>query len=206
MGKQKNDYFRMLEEQMQFCVRSANLLEQIFSEYCAEDSERYLREMHALERGADECYRTVLRKLSAEFITPIDQEDILRLIQITDDITDAIDEAVLKCEMYRIRVLPSDAKSLSHTVCRCVETLFDAITELKHFKKPDRLRTFLGKVSEIETEADDLYVQAVRALFLSDADAKELMVGTAVYESLEQCCDLCEHAADVIEQILLKNT
>ena len=28
----------------------------------------------------------------------------------------------------------------------------------------------------------------------------------AIYESLENCCDLCEHASDVIEQIIIKNT
>ena len=28
----------------------------------------------------------------------------------------------------------------------------------------------------------------------------------AVYECLENCCDLCEHAADVIDQIIIKNT
>lgn len=32
------------------------------------------------------------------------------------------------------------------------------------------------------------------------------MGSKAVYDSLENCCDLCEHAADVIEQIIMKNT
>ena len=35
---------------------------------------------------------------------------------------------------------------------------------------------------------------------------KTLLGTKAVYEGLESCCDLCEHVADVIEQVIIKNT
>lgn len=40
---------------------------------------------------------------------------------------------------------------------------------------------------------------------ICEADAKTLIGHKEIYDSLEECCDLCEHAADVIEQII-KNT
>ena len=42
--------------------------------------------------------------------------------------------------------------------------------------------------------------------FLDRADIRAVFGGKAIYESLENCCDLCEHAADVIDQIIIKNT
>lgn len=46
---------------------------------------------------------------------------------------------------------------------------------------------------------------AIHELFGADRDVKHLFGATAIYESLEDCCDLCEHAADVIDQIIIKN-
>lgn len=52
-------------------------------------------QMHDIEHRADEIHHDILKKLSTEFITPIEQEDILCLVQIIDDITDALDEVIL---------------------------------------------------------------------------------------------------------------
>lgn len=53
---------------------------------------------------------------------------------------------------------------------------------------------------------NSIYTDAIYRLFVSVADGKTLLGAKAVYEGLENCCDLCEHAADVIEQINIKNT
>lgn len=82
----------------------------------------------------------------------------------------------------------------------------EAAVELKNFKKRDALHALLIKVNDIEIEADKIYTDAIYELFGSGADGKTLVGSKAVYEGLESCCDLCEHAADVIEQIIIKNT
>lgn len=206
MAKKTNDYFKLIEEQTACCVKASDLLERILSEYSADRIEEYRAEMHAIEHTADEIHHDILSRLSTEFITPIDQEDILRLVQIVDDITDAIDEVILELYMYHVDALPEYSRKMSGTVNRCVKALNNAAAELKNFKKPKTLRTLLIRVNEIEGEADELYTLAIRALFGSDGDTKLLIGGKAVYESLESCCDLCEHASDVIEQIVIKNT
>ena len=162
--------------------------------------------MHGIEHQADEIYHDILKKLSTEFITPIDQEDILRLVQIIDDITDALDEVIMDVYMYHIDVIPERTADLSRIVNQCVKALHEATAELKNFKKPEKLRGLLIKVNDIEIEADGVYMESIYALFGSDLDGKALLGAKAVYEGLENCCDLCEHAADVIEQVIIKNT
>lgn len=206
MAKDKNDYFELIKNQMNYSVEASELLEKMMCNFTASAIPVIREEMHEIEHRADELHHEILTKLSVEFITPIDQEDILRLVQIIDDVTDAIDEAVLAFYMYNIVVLPDGAQEFSKLVNRCVKALFDAASELKNFKKPDRLRSLLVDVNTIEGEADNAYTETIHHLFENNADAKTLIGAKAVYEEMENCCDLCEHAADIIEQIIIKNT
>lgn len=206
MAKIKNDYFKLAEQQAACCVEAADLLEEIFADYNPEKIVTQKNKMHEIENRADEIHHDINTRLSVEFITPIDQEDILHLVQIIDDVTDSIDDVVLRLYMYNVDTLPSDAHALSSLVNRCVKALYEAVKEVKSFKKPEGLRKLLVEVNAIEGEADAAYAEAIHKLFRDSSDVKKLIGDKAVYERLEACSDLCEHAADVIEQIIIKNT
>ena len=196
MAKVKNDYFKLVEKQVEYCVQASDLLANILKDYAPEKLNTQRAEMHKIEQQADEIHHDILTRLSAEFITPIDQEDIVHLVQIIDDVTDALDEVVLDFYMFHIDKAPADAPTLAKIVNRCVTA----------FKKPDTLRKLLVKVNSIEGEADNAFVEAIHNLFGTETESKVLIGSKAIYESLENCCDLCEHASDVIEQIIIKNT
>ncbi|MBR2402771.1 MAG: DUF47 family protein [Lachnospiraceae bacterium] len=206
MAKVKNDYFKLVEKQVEYCVQASDLLANILNNYSPENLNAQREEMHKIEQQADEIHHDILTRLSAEFITPIDQEDIVHLVQIIDDVTDALDEVVLDFYMYHIDKAPADAPTLAKIVNRCVSALQEAVKELKNFKKPDTLRKLLVKVNSTEGEADNAFVEAIHNLFGTETESKVLIGSKAIYESLENCCDLCEHASDVIEQIIIKNT
>ena len=206
MARNKNDYFKLTEAQAAYCVQASKLLIEIFHDYKWEKIAEQKQRMHMLENKADDLRHHILTGLTREFITPIDQEDILRLVQIIDDVTDALDEVVQELYMFHVEDMPESAPVLAEVVGRCVHALFEAVREVKNFKKPEKLRTLLVEVNAIESEADGVYVEAVHTLFGSKSAGRILLGHKAVYDSLEQCCDLCEHAADVMEQIVIKNT
>ena len=206
MAKKANDYFELIRQQASYCVQASELLEDILCKYDCRSIDAYRTQMHNVEHTADGIHHDILQKLTIEFITPIDQEDILRLVQIIDDITDALDEVILDLYMYHIDVIPERTGELSKIVHRCVSALYEATVDLKNFKKPDSLREHLIKINDIEIEADIIYADALYRLFGEVSDGKTLLGAKAVYESLEHCCDLCEDAADVIEQVIIKNT
>ncbi len=108
--------------------------------------------------------------------------------------------------MYHIDAIPLQAVELSKVVNRCVKALYESTRELKNFKKPDNLRQLLIKVNDIEFEADRIYVEAIHEIFGSSLSSKAVFGAKTVYEGLEDCCDLCEHAANLIEQVIIKNT
>lgn len=206
MAKKNNDYFELIKKQTSCCVEASNLLEEVLCEFDMDSINEYRKQMHEIEHKADIIHHDILSKLSTEFITPIDQEDILRLVQIIDDITDALDEVILDIYMYHIDTISKKTVELSKNVNRCVKALDEAAIELKNFKKRDALHTLLVKLNDIESEADQIFVEGMYELFGSAVNGKILLGQKAVYEGLENCCDLCEHAADIIEQIVIKNT
>ncbi len=208
MAKVKNDYFKMIEDQVGKCAEASRLLEAILCNYDYKNITSQKQAMHTIEHEGDTMYRDILGKLYTEFITPIDQEDILRLVQLIDDIADALDEVIMECYMFYVTDLPKYVPEFATIVNRCVGHLHDAAREFKGFKKPDKIKEHLDKVNATESEADKLYEKAMRSLFSRKPEypADVLLVSKTLYDSLEHCCDLCEVASDVIEQIIIKNT
>ena len=203
MAKKTNEYFLLIEQQAAICVEAAALLENILTEYSAAGMAVRRVEMHAVERRADGICHDIRNRLSAAFITPIDQEDILHLAQLLDDVTDALDEVALECYMFRLAELPAGAPAFAGLTRRCVGKLCEAAIELRNFRSSGRLRALLAEVNTLEEQADDAYATAIHDLFAEDAAPRTLIAGKAIFEA---CCDLCGHAADVMDQIIIKNT
>lgn len=206
MAKKTNEYFLLIEQQAAICVEAAALLENILMEYSAAGMAVRRVEMHAVERRADGICHDIRNRLSAAFITPIDQEDILHLAQLLDDVTDALDEVALECYMFRLAELPAGAPAFAGLTRRCVGKLCEAAIELRNFRSSGRLRALLAEVNTLEEQADDAYATAIHDLFAEDAAPRTLIAGKAIFDCMEACCDLCGHAADVMDQIIIKNT
>ena len=206
MAKKTNEYFLLIEQQAAICVEAAALLENILTEYSAAGMAVRRVEMHAVERRADGICHDIRNRLSAAFITPIDQEDILHLAQLLDDVTDALDEVALECYMFRLAELPAGAPAFAGLTRRCVGKLCEAAIELRNFRSSGRLRALLAEVNTLEEQADDAYATAIHDLFAEDAAPRTLIAGKAIFDCMEACCDLCGLAADVMDQIIIKNT
>lgn len=206
MAKKTNEYFLLIEQQAAICVEAAALLENILTEYSAAGMAVRRVEMHAVERRADGICHDIRNRLSAAFITPIDQEDILHLAQLLDDVTDALDEVAPECYMFRLAELPAGAPAFAGLTRRCVGKLCEAAIELRNFRSSGRLRALLAEVNTLEEQADDAYATAIHDLFAEDAAPRTLIAGKAIFDCMEACCDLCGHAADVMDQIIIKNT
>ena len=48
--------------------------------------------------------------------------------------------------------------------------------------------------------------KALRSLFTTCKDPIEVLAWTETFRHMERCCDACEHAANVIESIVMNNS
>ena len=94
-----------------------------------------MAELHNIEHTADIKARDG-KKLAAEFLPPIDRDDLVSLSSEIDDITDSIEDVLMRISMYNIKVIREDAIELAKLVVNCCEELRDIMAEFKNFKSP----------------------------------------------------------------------
>ncbi len=200
-----NDYFKKFVELMDFSVEAAKELASLLKEFRYNDLGSQLVALHRIEHKADEKKHVVMEELAKEFITPIEREDIIQIIRLIDDITDAVEDVLIKIYMYHIETIRREALAFSEIVVQCCEALRLVFQEFHNFKKSKVLHEAIIKVNHLEEEGDKLYMSAVRSLYSSGVDPIECLAWTEVFSQLERCCDLCEDTADNVEEIVMKN-
>ena len=62
------------------------------------------------------------------------------------------------------------------------------------------------EVNRLENDGDRLYRDAVAELFDGDMKCTDIIKWKDIYSTLEHAIDDCEHVANIIESIVLKNT
>jgi len=155
-----------------------------------------------LEHQCDEVTHQIHNLVNSNFVTPIDQEDILLLASSLDDVVDLAEETGDKIELYEIRMISDAAKAMGEHLAKAGTEIAGALERLEGFAelKPHRL-----EIHRLENEGDRITREAIGALFSNVNDAAELVKWKDIYDLLEATMDACEHAANVMETISIKN-
>ncbi len=206
MAKKRDGYyFTVFVEMVEYCCKAAVALDEVLHNYDPDTVEEKMQELHQIEHSADLAKHDMISKLIKEFITPIEREDIMALAHQIDNVTDAIEDVILRLYMYNIRTILPEALEFSKTITQCCEELKKMMQEFANFRKSKTIHEHLVRVNYLEEVGDRLYVQAVRTLYTTDHTAMEITGWTEMFERMEKCCDACEDVADVVESVIMKN-
>ncbi len=212
MGKkQKFDYFDAFCVQASIAAEESQALVDLLVDY-RPDSEEWVRgvlgKTHEIEQRGDTVAHEIIGRLAVEFMPPIDREDVTELSMMLDDVTDQIEEVVQHLYMYGIRELHPCALPMARVIDEAVDALSEAMRAFREFKKPKKLDRLLVAVHDKESEGDALYIEAKRDIFANHADAPAsyLIAWNGMFSHMEQCCDVCEKVAGIMQKIALKNT
>jgi len=204
--KNVNYYFETFIEMIDYSLKAADLLNSVMSDFKRQDISDKIKEMHHIEHSADEVRHKMIQKLAREFITPIEREDIMALANAIDTLTDTIEDVLIRIYMYNIQEINEYAIMMVKVVVKACHLLKEAFKEFPNFRKSEKLHHLIVEVNKLEEEGDALYTEATRNIYVTCNDYKELMGWDTTYHYLEKCCDACEDVADVIENIVMKNT
>ena len=156
-----------------------------------------------LEQKADEVIHEALVRLNSTFITPIDPEDIHQLASHLDDVIDGIEEAAHRLVAYEVHTIPEPVKEVCAVILECGQALQTAFIALS---KGQNLQDQCIRINRLEGQADQICRKAVAALFRTEKDPIELIKLKEVYEILEKTTDYAEDVADVLQEVLIKNS
>jgi hypothetical protein len=200
-----NYYFQAFVSLSNYSLQASKFLDEIVSnfrpDYLSIDKEG----MHRIEHEADMERHHVLSVLYKEFITPIELEDILSLLSSIDDVTDAIEDIVLKMYMYNVKALRPDMKSFTDIISKCCISLKALLEEFSHFKKSNKMKDLIQDVLKLEEDCDVVYAEAVHNLFVNEKDPVSILIWEDLYLRMENCCDACGYVSKVIERAIFKN-
>lgn len=206
MAAKRNEYFDTFTQLVQFSCEAANFLHETLQNFDTVTLKDRIHRMHEIEHGADTCKHAMMEKLAKEFITPIEREDIIELAQEIDDVTDSIEDVLQRMYMYCIKSVRPDALAFSQTITDCCQALKAAVEEFYNFRKSQIIHDSLVKVNTLEETGDALYLKAVRSLYEEGGDPVSVVAWSETFDRLERCCDACEHVANVIEGVIMKNS
>lgn len=207
MGKKKgNDYFEMMAELVTYSCDAASLLNEILKDFNAAQLEEKLEKMHEIEHTADLKKHDMMNKLVKEFITPIERGDIIELSHQIDNVTDAVEDVLVRLYMFNITSLRSEALEFCSIIIESCTKLKKLMDEFRNYKKSTTIRDLIIDINALEEEADRLYTKSMRNLFTTSTDPIEIITWKDNFYFFEKCCDACEAAADVIECVIMKNS
>ena len=160
-------------------------------------------EISVLENRGDEVIHEIFTRLNQTFITPIDPEDIHNVSSALDNVLDGVEDTAHRLVSYRINPVPPTMIRLSEIVANCAKALKAAFEALE---KGGPIMEHCIEINRLENEADLIGRSAVADLFDKETDPITLIKLKEVYEFFEATVDCCEDVADVLQNVVVKNS
>jgi predicted phosphate transport protein (TIGR00153 family) len=194
-------FYDLFSESAQHLVVGADLL----AEMLASDGDRedIARRMRDAEHDADETTHSIIRRVNSTFVTPFDREDIYNLASSLDDVMDMMDEVVDLVLLYEVKELPTELSTQVEVIQRCAEITSEAMPKLQAMKALDE---YWIEINRLENVGDKNYRRTLAKLFSGDYKALEVLKLKDIVESLEGAIDAFEKAANIVEQIAVKES
>lgn len=204
--KDNNYYFDVFAKGISLANDAATLLKKSLENFDVANIEALHNEMHAIEHSADIVKHEMMERLMKEFLPPIEREDIVELAHTIDEVTDMIDDVMLRIYMYNVTEIRSDAKEFADLIVHSCAALKDIVQELPNYKKSTALIPKIVEVNSQEEKGDRLHAEAMHRLYTEEKEPVNILVWTNIYDRLEKCCDSCEKVVDTVELIIMKNS
>ena len=204
--KSDSYYFQNFIECVECGCQAAKMLEDNLNHFDTGLLQDKLDELHRIEHDADKKKHEMMAVLVKAFITPIEREDIILLSQSIDEVTDKIEDVLIRIYINNVQQIRPEALAFIKVIIRCCEALKEVMEEFADFRKSKTLHGLIIEINALEEEGDRLFIESMRRLHAEVTDPIEIIAWREIYVYLEKCCDACEHAADVVESVIMKNT
>ena len=199
-------YFDNLISVSKICGEAADYLVECLTHYDVTKIEERLQIMHGFEHSADIKKHEMSEALSKAFITPFEREDLAEISHNLDEVADCIEEVLQRFYLDAPESVTDECIQVAQKIALCCQRLIDMFAELHNFKKPKQLKEYIIQISDIEEECDQIYLRAYKDIRTQTDDILSIVAWRKIYDHLESCADACEHVADAVDLIVMKNT
>lgn len=196
-------FFELFNQHADLCVKGAKEMVALMTNF--DDLEIRVHAIESIEKQADRVTHDTLEILHKTFITPLDRDDIHKLITRMDDILDLLEDAAQTISLYDIKAITPEAKRLAELCLASTEKVKAAVDLLHNMDNSREILTICEEIDRLESDADHVMRAAMSKLFREEPDVRNLIKLKAIYEILETVTDRCEDVANIIEGIIVEN-
>ena len=196
-------FFDLFNQHAELCVKGAKEMVGLMTNF--DDLENRVHAIESIEKQADKITYATVDMLHKTFITPIDRDDIHKLITRMDDIIDLMEDAAQTVSLYDLKAVTPEAKRLAELCLACTEKVREAVALLHNMDNSQKIVAICEEIDRLESDADHVMRAAMSKLFRDEPDVRNLIKLKAIYEILETVTDRCEDVANIIEGIIVEN-
>ncbi|HEX8955671.1 MAG TPA: DUF47 domain-containing protein [Burkholderiaceae bacterium] len=196
-------FFELFEQHAELCVKGAAEMVKLMTSF--DDLEIRVHAIEGIEKQADKITHDTIELLHKTFITPLDRDDIHKLITRMDDILDLLEDAAQTISLYDIKATTAEARRLAELSLACAEKVKLAVGMLHSMDNARAILAICAEIDRLESDADHVMRAAMSKLFRDEPDVRTLIKLKAIYEILETVTDRCEDVANIIEGIIVEN-
>lgn len=194
-------FFTLFGELARRVTNSTKLLSEMFVQ--PERLGDFVNQIKAIEHEADDLTREVIARLDKSFVTPMDREDIHLLAYRLDNVIDLVDGTARRAQLFGVTEILEPAHRLADVLNRSAIVIERAVTDLR---KRGAVVAAGDEVKRLEEEGDQVYAEAIGALFQPGADPLTVIKWKELYDKIESAIDETEDVSNVLESISLKNS
>lgn len=159
-----------------------------------------------LEHEADTIAHQCVEELHKTFITPIERNDIYRLISRMDDIIDFIEETAKRIVIYKLNVMTPGVNELASILMKSVKEMEFIIGGLRKMDGIEIMRAKFIAIKQTENESDAVLLRLIGQLFEEEKDTLTIIKWKEIYENLESAVDRCEDVSNIVEGVILEQS
>lgn len=204
-NKQNDFYFENFRVCAACSCEAAQMLKSSLASFDAASLKHKVDGIHVIEHNADVKKHEMMAVLVKAFITPIERDDIIKLSQTIDDVTDAIEDILIHVYITNIQTIRPDVYCFVDLLIKSCELLTSLLDEFRDFKKSKELLKIIIELNRLEEEGDKLYLDAMHNLYTNSADPLEIVIWRQIYTYFEKAFDCCEDVANIVESITIEN-
>jgi predicted phosphate transport protein (TIGR00153 family) len=205
---QEGKFFDLFNAHAELIVLGGRELAALVADMTASSDTRaaHANVIDEIETRADKITHQTVALLHKTFNTPLDRDDIHKLISRMDDILDLIQDVAESMLLYDIRMLTPEARQLADICVSCCDRVKSAVALLPDMENASATLKICNEIDQLETDADRVMRAGMSKLFREERDVRQLIKIKAIYELLETVTDRCEDVANLIEGIVLENS
>ncbi len=202
----ENRFFELFNQHASLAAEASGVLSGLLRDY-QDEAKRPARigRINDLEHSADRVTHETVALLQTIFVTPLDRDDIHRLISRMDDILDLMQDAAESLNLFDVRQVTEFAIELAGLLQTCCMRMQSAVALLNNMRNAPEALKLCREIDDLESQADRVMRAAISKLFRDEPDIRQMIKLKAIYEILETATDKCLDVANLIENITLQN-